>query len=428
MNIFSGIWKKHFRKGAPAARLADDLGALKGKFSVTRYDPRTGQRFETYGQDNLLVNQSKTNLIRLISQGQSPWIGDITPADLKIQRMRFGNDAGHPTPSRLNYYKFDELSTRRNDPMKQVGELTARFAGGLSSQAYIPSIGTFPEEVLGTAYTTGLNSTKKYAIPKCMASDDPALMPSHGTLTVDLYLTSGGVDTLVETIYFEAATYTRSRSGIAPSRIVTYNWVGAGGTRLPVSAPAARTVSGSNGVYTVTLASETNTRLIYDYSSGYEGWKLLLDDLTPAGETRFSKLNFTFEIGKYNVINSIVPREGYNWDFVTSAGGNYTNMLQNMPNRFHGNQDWYATISSPEYRDAEDDFIDDYSVTFGVNMIGEYGNGNADPAKTEYIRYREAFLFNGLDEMFSMIHLTTPFDKNELSAYYISWTILAPIS
>ena len=110
-------------------------------------------------------------------------------------------------------------------------------------------------------------------------------------------------------------------------------------------------------------------------------------------------------------------KEGYN-------DGEGTSELD----RYQGNTDWYPIVGTLEYRDADDDFIDDYSVTFSVNMTGPYGNGDTDVNLNEYIRYTEAFLYNGLDEMFSVVSLPNPFDKNEASAYYISWTILSPIN
>ena len=129
---------------------------------------------------------------------------------------------------------------------------------------------------------------------------------------------------------------------------------------MAASGLTGRVVVGSNGEVSISSPTQTNTRLVYDYTAGSRGWKFMLDEIPlGVGETvpRFSRIVFRFEIGKYNVINSIVPREGYNWDFITPAAGNYTKMLQNMMNRFQGNQDWYPIMANPEYRDADDDFI-----------------------------------------------------------------------
>lgn len=423
MNIFSGIWKKHFKRGADPTKLADDMGPLVGKISVTRYDPITGQKFETTNQKNMLVNQSKSTLIRLISQGQSLWLGTIVPADYAITRMRFGNNRSNPAPSRLYYYDINELSSRRSTPVAQIG--SKQFAGGLSTQATIEPVGTISKQV--TTHTTGVGGTYKYEIPYCMDANvvsGRANPPSHGTLVVNIY--NGAL--LIETLYFGSETldsdyvYTRSSNGIAPTKITTY------GSYDAVTMPAARTSDGlGNMINTNITLVNTNTRLIYDYTTGSSGWKLLLDLVTPASPT-FTHILVVYEMGKYNVINSIVPVTGYNADIVTQNNNVWANMMAAAPNRFQLNNDYYTIMGSPEYRDCGEDFIDDFSVTFGVNMTGQYGNGNTDATNNEFIKYKEAFLFNRKDEMFSAVYLDNSFDKNSDSAYYISWTILAPVN
>jgi hypothetical protein len=155
--------------------------------------------------------------------------------------------------------------------------------------------------------------------------------------------------------------------------------------------------------------------LFYDYTTNNTGWKLKVDEVTTT-TGRFDKIVMYYEIGGKNVVNSIIPKEGYN-------AGVGTTLLE----RFQGYSDFYNTLSDIEYKDASADFIDDYSCTFNVNMTGQYGNGQASSALNEYINYSEAFLFNGLDEMFSIVYLPSSFAKNDTSAFLISWTILAPI-
>ena len=423
MNIFSSIWKKHFKRGADPIKLADDVGPLKGIFGFKKYDTVTGKLLDTYTQSNLLVNQSKTNLIRLISQGQSPWTGQINPAELKISRMRFGNGAFHTQPNKLYYYDFNELSSRNAVPLNQGGESTPRFAGGLSTQPQVYGIpiyvDTHPDAASAGQYQIGLNNMKKYPIKECQdLTVQSANPPSHGTLVVKLF-TPASPNTPVETIYFENPVYTKTRGGIVPTKIVSASAV----DTTWISKPNLRDEeAGTQVIPSSTGLKQTGTRLIYDYAIGSRGWKFMIDEISSA-PSRFSKIEFHFEIGKYNIINTIVPQVGWNQNLV----GTYEEKKNQIPLRFQGNQDYYNIVST-EYRDAEEDYVDDFSVTFGINMPGHLGNGNTDAASAEVIRYKEAFLFNGRNELFSSVWLPNQFDKNSSAAYFISWTILSPVN
>jgi|GEM_PF-4903142 len=414
-SLFNKIWNKHLRKGTNPSKLADDLGQLRGEFKWMQYDPVTQAIIRESQKQNTLVNQSKTNLIRLISQSQSPWIGAIDPTDLRIQRMRFGNDSGQGTPTRYNYYKITEPSTRPNEPIDSI------FAGGKSGAASISGYGettdTF-DNADTTGYTEGPDGSQGFPTKiynfKTIGSfgEEYVHPPSHDTLIVEFYI--GGVSgTLVETLEFSdgagGEVYTRSREGIAPKYITTE--VG----QQAVCTPTGRT-PGDKVEITDVNRDACGTRLYYDYTTGSEGWKFKLEEVAES-PARFDTIKMTYEIGKYNVINSIVPKTGYN------SGSGFSES-----ERYQGYIDWYSIISGSEYRDAEDDFIDDYSVTFSINMTGPYGNGQTSSASNEFIKYTEAFLFNGLDEMFSAVRLVDNFDKNDTSAFYISWTILAPLN
>lgn len=432
MNIFSTIWKKAFHKGESAFKLADDVGNLKGVFSYTPYDPITGQRFDKVTINNLLVNTSKSNIIRLISQGQSPWIGQIDPAELKISRMRFGNNniiaTNYPFPNKLHYYDPLEISSRVSTPLPQAGEGAAlRFAGGLSTQDYVGADGLGTSRYASSntnpaVYSPALNGCKKWPVTSItqdvIGQTKSANPPSHGTLQVKFY----NSNVLIETLQFgvfpgtDSTVYTKRADGIPPVKIISES------ANVYISTPETR--QHIDGKYVATPNStQTNTRLIYDYTVGSRGWKLVLDEV--ASPAAYDRIDFTFEIGKHNIINSIVPRLGYNQELPLA---NYATMTAATANRFQGNQDWYPVLSAPEYRDAEADYIDDFSVTFGVNMSGQYGNGDATQLSGTYIRYKEAFLFNGRDDLFSAVYLPTAMDKNNGQAFYISWTILAPIS
>lgn len=405
MNIFSNIWKKHYRRGESPNKLVEDLGPLKGKVKITQYSPGSGKIIKVTNQDNLLVNQSKSMLIRLISQGQSPYIGNIDPADMKISRMRFGNHSAG-VANKLNYYRYNELSSRTNTPE------TVGYAGGKLSQTSIDGIAGI--DIAGgvntaggeTGFELGVGGIKKWKIPYCQEVDAldgfPINPPSHGTFQVELY----NGDTLVETISFiktdeSIYTYTKIQSGNKPVEINSE-------------------VGGE--IISTTDVGTTKTSLMYDYQ-GTGGWKFLLEEDETA-ET-WTRLKFIFDVGKYNVINSIVPREGYNYDF-TSGGESYDvlNTVTNFNSRLGGAVDWYQINDGIEYRDGDEDYVDDFSTTFSINMGDTLGNGEVTGA--DFIKYKEAFLFNGQDDMFSMISLNTGFEKNADSAFYISWTILAP--
>jgi len=414
-NLFSRIWSKALRKGTSPTKLVDDLGTLRGEFSYKKYDPKTGIVIAESKKVNTLVNQAKSNLVRLISQSESPWKGTIDPDDLRIQRMRFGNASQFGTPSRLNYYQLNEPSTRANIPLRQTGATATSFAGGKQSQVTIPGESGTTDTILDaydSNWTPGPNDTKIYEIPTLAARTGYINPPSHETFVVKFYLS----DVLVETLTFgedgDGIVYTRSSSGIPPTQIETVTG------KDPVVTPDDGNRDGG-GITNINSSNEDQcgTRLFYDYTTGSTGWKLKVEEIDDPSGGRFDKIVMTYEIGKYNVINSVVPKEGYN-------DGVGTTELE----RYQGNSDWYPVISGSEYRDCDEDFIDDYSVTFSVNMTGPYGNGDTDVNLNEYIKYSEAFLFNGLDDMFSIVALPNPFDKNEGSAYYISWTILAPIN
>jgi len=425
-SLFTKIWKKHQKKGENPAKLAEDLGMLKGLFSFKKYDPKTGLILFESQKYNTLTNQSKSTLIRLISQGESPWLGTIDPTELKISRMRFGNHDG-ATASRLNYYKLDETggyengetnkptATRPNNPLPQSGEVDPDFAGGKSGKQEIPGANTTVDSILDaydSHWVSGPDDTKVYTIPTLAAGTGYIHPPSHETLVVKFYKDSSLIETLTFGEDGDGVVYTRSRLGIPPTKITTETG------EDPIIPPNEGGERDGGGETTIDETNEANcnTRLFYDYTTGSTGWKLKVEEIDyPEGA--YDRIDFSYEVGKYNVINSIIPREGYN------IGYGITNLT-----RYQGSLDYYSTIGDPEYRDSADDFIDDYAVTFSVNMTGPYGNGETDVNQDEYIRYTEAFLFNELDDMFSLVILPNPFDKNEGSAYYISWSILAPIN
>ncbi len=416
MNLFKKNWYKHFKNGENPAKLADDLDKMRGVVTIQPYNPQTGELFDKVVLKNTLVNQSKTNLIRLISQGQSPWTGVINPANLKIGKMRFGNSTGYQ-PNKLYYYKITEASTRICTPLATTdGRL---YAGGKANAATCPFGNNITpvtiQNISATAFVAGPNATKIFTIRS------GSLPPSHGTFKVQLVDTTQNPEIIRETIYFDSVTplvnpvypYTRKSSGNYPTRLVCNR---INNINQPVCTPAAGRGDTTGAIDINPASPGINTKLFYDYTLSSAGWKLLLEEI--ATPPSWNTLRVTYEVGKFNIINSIVPKTGYNEGQGLDVTSRY------IPSG--GGGDFYSVLSNIEYRDCDSDFIDDYSVTFSINMSGDYGNGAT--ISTDYIKYTEAFLFNNDDEIFSSIYLDDKFfQKNSSLAYYISWTILAPI-
>ncbi len=110
---FSNIFNKYLNRGKDIERLADDIGQFRGLFSYTKYDVRTREIIERSKQINALTNLSKSNIIRLLGTGVSPWIsGNINQADFAISKMRFGNNLMLPVSSedekKYLYYDITE--------------------------------------------------------------------------------------------------------------------------------------------------------------------------------------------------------------------------------------------------------------------------------------------------------------------------------
>ena len=423
IRLLSKAWNKAFRAGENPAKLVEDMGTLKGYAQVTKYDPITGRILSTSDKMNTLVNTAKTNMIRLISQGQSSHIGVIDPSTHKISRMRFSNNVSTGVPSKLLYYSLTEPAYRGCVPTS--GDINA---GGSPNSTYpdgydTNSIVDYAVANIAGNYVVGATSNIKIFSLRNETTGGTLLIdqpPSHNNFKVELYKSS----VLVETIYFYEPTnlsnihvYTRGVQN--PYIVVTAGAVGVI-TANKIMAPTARDYDfgsvGYNNAHIVLSGDHSATYLFFDYNDGV--WKFQLEELAGTS-TNYDTIKFVFHRGNYNVINSVVPRDGYNV-------GNGTTLSTRYSNNSAG--DYYPILSDIEYRDGDIDYVDDYSCTFSVNMAGQYGNG-VTTLVSEYIKYREAFLFNGRDDMFSALYLapTADFDKNPLTAFFVSWTILAPI-
>ena len=419
MNIFKNIFHKHLMTASPE-KLADDLGPLKGLFNFQGFDHSKGMWLPASDKYNTLVNQSKTNIIRLISQQQSRWGNFTNPTSLKIAYMRFGNNAknGAAGITKNCYYDLTEASARENIPTYVSGSAYA-YPGGQQREVAAGDI-TLKDEV---------NSSISKVISKSAAviSDNVAIFtikddityrpPANNTLVVDIYRN----ETLLERLNFvnvnNPITYTRSSAGFKPAQIDTYNKLYFVSSPQPSTTELAKEASPATPTSrTISSTSDTRTKLYYDYNA--KAWKLMIDEwINPdRGEQyQYNKIKVSYKLGVDNVVNSIIPKIGVN------AGNGANEIL-----RYGGSQDYYSVLSNVEYRDADDGFIDDYSCTFAVNMGRTEGNGSLVSA-ADKIQYREAFLFNAANEMFSAIYLNTSMDKDPSISYYITWTIVAPI-
>jgi hypothetical protein len=418
MKIFKKTWLKALRRGEPIEKLADDLDPkyMKGVVNIRQYDPLTGQTIRSWDEHNTLVNQSKSNLIRLISQGSSRWQNPIDPTTLKISKMRFCNNdpGGGAIPNTLMYYDIAEPSSRACIP--PTGDIHA--GGGPNATITADPLASILYSVANVSgnYVVGTLPELKIYTLKNASSSGTALIdhpPSHSTLKVELLLGA----TVVETIYFYnpldlTTIYRYPRASYNPYKIVTTGIISANIIDYYAGAPS---IVGGNLEKVIVSGDNCYTYLFYDYNTSQ--WKFQIHERTGAN-TKYDTVRFSFERGRYNIINSVVPRDGYN----TGRG-------QTLTLRYSGNTagDSYPILSTLEYRDSQTDFIDDYSVTFSVNMSSQYGNG-VITLGTEYIKYKECYLMNTVNDVFSALYLTSTFDKNSLSAYFISWTILSPVS
>jgi hypothetical protein len=414
-NLFKEIFWRNFPKTKPE-KLADDLGKMRGFVNIKQIDPITGALVRNHGQFNTLVNQSKSNLIRLISQGQSSWLGQIDPTQLKISKMRFGNNGSSGTPNTLLYYDINEPASRASTPT--AGDL----AGGLPGCATLPSEATsiVQNDVANVPgnYTVGVTSNLKIYTIRNGDAIGTALSdhsPSPGTFKVELRYSNATVETLY---FYDTIDPTNilpyQKGGRYPYKIATLNGNVAANR---IIAPNSRPTDDGGGIYSkiVAVGDNSQTFLYYDYTANC--WKLQLEELAGVN-TLYDTVRMSFERGRYNVINGIIPATGYN------VGSGNTVALRYAYNQNDG--DYYSVLSNLEYRDGDTEDVDDYSVTFSTIMSGAHGNGMITDM-ADYINYQEAFLFNERDDMFSALYLSTPFDKNQLTAYFISWTILAPL-
>jgi hypothetical protein len=405
MNLFQKIWNKNFLKGKTSPeKLSEDLGGLQGTFSYISY--KNGKQIDAHSFSNALTDLSKSTTIRLLAQGTTPWKGTIVPANYKISKMRFGNaeysneknaDLG------LHYYKPSEISARGNSTENSSGYPYSPAGGRyLSSSSEIykgPILADSQSNPLSsfsvssfTNWSIGSNITIEFNNANFPAIVDKTVSPSHRSLYVQLF-TTASPNTPTATLQF-SNIYTRAPGGSASTSI-------------------------ANGNELYFNASTSAHFIYYDFSTN--SWKLTFRLGTSLLINNITSFKVGFSIGKYNIINSIVPPFGYN----TGSGG----AAERFP--LSSGIDYYNT-SAPTYgNSAGNSSIDDYSATFSVTMGETQGNGVVGTGAP--VAYTEAFLHNASDDLISIVRFPYPtaidgkigFEKTSDVAYLISWTIKA---
>jgi hypothetical protein len=406
MNLFKKIWNKNFIKGKePIDKFSEDIGGLAGEFKWIKY--QNGVQVDTFSFHNEITSLSKSTVIRLLAQGTSSWRGTIDPTQYKISRMRFGNapytsnNFAYGTDLGLYYYDLLEPVYRPN--------LT-------SSSSYSPAGGRFPLATPGApagstgpininsasnvssgpilASTYGNTWTANKVIPIAITSNifgsaivDSDRPPSHKKLLVEFLNSTGNV---IASLNFNTI-YSRDTNGNLPI-------VNSGSSYLNSSANAHK--------------------IYYNYPTGADtkGYWTVQFTLGTGTVSNITSFRITFPSGYYNMVNSVVPKTGYN--FGTGVAATRFPLSSGI--------DYYSTVSAVYNNSTGSSFIDDYSATFSVTMAQNEGNGSSGLN----VYYTEAFLFNSRDDLFSIIRFPFPsdstpkgFEKNAASSYLISWTI-----
>jgi len=465
--LFKKIFEKHLKKeSTPLTSMAEDVGALKGVFSFTGYDVKTGKKVTEQRFDNMLVNESKSSIIRLLGQGRSRYLPNpIDPAMFKINKMRFSNDIGNGAgldvnraPRVIGVNKYEYYSIAENS--RRISNVIDNHPGGAysatrnfletSDSQYRTEYTTERLDRLASSIVSDPVGNKIIGFKTGFLNDPvsparhPIRPPSHGSVRVRIYKGTQ----LIEEVFFDnkmgttgqdiiPAYYNKNQNDNKPYKIVNYKFT-TDDKFHHVSTPTNvnsvyETVGGVRTTYINGTNNSTNSRIYYDYFTDPIGWKFYLNEIPTnsvipgvaqgntviASQTGWDKIEVIYTTGLYNIINTIIPKSGVNLGY-----GN------NNAVRYSGQQDFYL-ISEPtedNYRDSEVDFIDDYSVTFTVLMQGEDGNGQATSAGRE-IMYRKAFLHCANDQLFSSIFIPTmDFKKSAGLAYVINWRILAPVN
>ena len=405
MNLFRKIWNKNFLKGKePLDKFSEDIGGLHGYFSYIKYE--NGVKIDSFTQHNEITNLSKSTVIRLLAQGTSSWRGTIDPTQYKISRIRFGNapytnnNFNYNADLPLHYYDLNESVFRPNlTSSSEFSPAGGRYTIGTVGVP-VGSIGQISSDSLSSVTKTIARSTYgstwdvDRTIPIAITSNnfpnvvfDVDRPPSHKTLLIEFLDVSNNV---LASLNFNTI-YSRDPNGANPV-------VNAGNNYLS--------------------SNSLNHKIYYVYPTATEtkGYWIMQFTLGNGPISNIVNIRISFKVGQYNIINSIVPKTGYNFGSGTAS--------ERFP--LSSGIDYYSTISPVYNNSITGSFIDDYSATFSITMSQNEGNGSSGLK----VNYTEAFLFNSRDDLFSIIRfpypsLTTPkgFEKNSTLSYLISWTI-----
>lgn len=426
MNLFEKIWMKNFKAGKEKLeKLSDDVGGLKGIFSWKRFD-KDGKFINEHVENNSITNISKSSVIRLLAQNVPSYRTTMVPAQYALSRMRFGNDVflnhNSSDDKTFAYYDPNEISSRDNATV-WTGATANPYssAGGRANQgqtnggAIQAESGSTVFRAFNVATTFGTNwgADKLFLITLTNAVNFPNLVnlrpPSHKTFKIHFY------------------TAAPNQSNPTANRFLTINY-NAVYSRDPVgNAATSVTFQTPPGPAPGTWVNISESNIVWEAANNI--WIVKFKTGTGTGGVNFSTITHIvveFEIGKYNIINSIVPKTGFN----SGSGG--------LSTRFPGGIDYYTiNTSQTSYSNSPIGYaIDDYAATFTVVMNTTEGNGVSGDDRP--VVYTEAFLFNGLDDLFSIIRFQAPtgyapagetpgngFIKNSQSAYLLSWSIKA---
>lgn len=401
--IFNENLKK-VKKEKELYRFQEDIGPLIGRFSWKQLDAKTGKLLAECEGKNQITELSKSTVIRLISQGVSPYLGQITPSNLKISKMRFGNApfADHNTTDELKLAYYDDAEkVYRDNATTPPGSSPFYCGAGGRSSAIASEAAANVNKTIAIASFGGSWAVGQTIEINITDPSDPAFQylinerpPSHKTFKIQF---KDGSNVIKQEIQWNGI-YSRTSAGNLGSETV-------------VASPP--------------IADVTATKLIWNPSQ--KKWKLLIaltSNLTNQLGTIVNMV-VSFKIGNTNIINSVVPKTGQN-----AGSGTQTTRFTSA--------DYYDILSgSTQYTDSPGgSFIDDYSVTFSTIQNGSEGNGTM--GNTYPVVYTEAALMSADDTVFSIIRFepnppygagssTPSWAKDSTSAFLLSWSISAAL-
>lgn len=417
MSYFKNIILKNIKNEKERNKISDNLGPLRGEVKCEAFDSITGKKLFEINNRNAVTYQGKSSLIKLLSQTITPHTTLFDANEYKISKLRLGNAptddyytyAGlNPLDSTvdndinnvpLHYYDIAEKSYRNNLTLANLRSGAGGKCSLDSGQIQSESGTNVSQDISITSGMISTMDTVDGVIIDLNSSPFTNLLsgiraPSPNTLSIELFL-FGGVSPEVTASFINNKGYNRKDPTLA--------------LEIP------------NAKNHLDLDASNGCRLFFDYNDNH--WKVKIRTKSGIASLYTSgKFRVKFAIGKYNVINSIVPKTGFNKGFGLNA-----------TSRFGGSLDYYTINSNNNF--FIDSEADDISVTFNCIINGPEGNGEYINTSGFDVIYTEAFLFNEKNELFSMVKFEDPiasplssnlgFIKNKTISYNISWKISA---